>query len=170
MAAPSPKWQTLVSMEEKKKRKNAKCFIYTRTVYAFWIRYWWRNGSVIRIMRHYGVRPLPNALLKCSPGLSFCIIHPNKHNGAAVTTEHLAHPWGACNQWSQRRLHRSVHECIWQTSSFALLPYCSEASTQLNSSYKLQSRDSIQEGSSCPKNPDLVNFPRILHCWKKPRI
>lgn len=34
---------------------------------------------------------MPNALLKCSPGLSFCIIHPNKHNAAAAAaTERLA--------------------------------------------------------------------------------
>lgn len=42
---------------------------------------------------------MPNALLKCSPGLSFCIIHPNKHNAAAAAaaaTERLALIPGVC--------------------------------------------------------------------------
>lgn len=73
----------------KGRQHPCKMFYLHKACRWFCIRYWWRNGSVIRIMRHYGVRPLPNALLKCSPGLSFCIIHPNKHNTAAGT-EHLA--------------------------------------------------------------------------------
>lgn len=94
--------QSEINISIHKGRVLAKCFIYKWPADAFCIRYWCRNGSVIRIMRHYGVWPLPNALLKCSPGLSFCIIHSNKHNAPITLTERAVkfyyHPRGALNQ------------------------------------------------------------------------
>lgn len=70
------------------------------------ITYWCCNGNVIRIMRHYSMWPLPNALLKCFPGLLFCIIHTRQTQHQLLWQYQLLHFYYHPQGVGQINIHR----------------------------------------------------------------